>query len=125
MGLAGNIRTFPFAEVVQTLNRINATGVLRLVAGEVSREVVVKNGQIIGVAFPLGQERQALLARLVMQGHLDAADAASMSAGSTASQVISALIDNNLVTDQEVNEAARLQAEEELLISDQVVVDQR
>ena len=114
MGLAGNIRTFPFAEVVQTLHRINATGVLRLVAGEVSREVVVKNGQIIGVAFPLGQERQALLARLVMQGHLDAADAASMSAGSTASQVIAALIENSLVTDQEVNEAARLQAEEEL-----------
>jgi tetratricopeptide (TPR) repeat protein len=114
MGFAGNLRTFPLSEVMQTINRIASTGVLRLVSGDISREVIFQQGQVVGVAFPQGQERQALLSRLIMQGHLDATDAASMSTGSSASQVIAALVESQLVTKDEVAEAAKDQAEEEL-----------
>lgn len=114
MGFAGNLRTFPLAEVVQTIGRIQGTGVLHLVAEDTSRQVVFREGQILGVSLPAGAERQALLQRMVMQGVIGGEEAAAISQGGSPSQVITALVESQLVTREEVDEAARLQAEEEL-----------
>lgn len=114
MGFAGNLRTFPLAEVVQTIGRIQASGALQLVNGETSRQVVFKDGEIIGVALPAGAERRVLLQRMIMQGVIGSEEAHAISQGGSPSQVLEALIDNHLVTREEVAEAARVQAEEEV-----------
>lgn len=115
MGFAGNLRTLSLPEVVQTLARIQATGILRLAADEGHRDVVFNQGAIIGVEFKSGGERQALLQRMIMQNKLDATAAASISAAGSETQVVQSLIDQGLVTDDDVNEARQLQAEEELI----------
>ena len=79
MGFAGNLRTLALPEVLQTLNRIKATGVLRLAAAEGGRDVVFDQGELIGVSFRRGEERQALLRRLILEGRLDATTAAQIS----------------------------------------------
>ncbi len=115
MGFAGNLRTLSLPEVVQTLARIQATGVLRLAADEGHREVVFNQGAIIGVAFTSGGERQALLQRMIMQNKLDATAAAAISAAGSETQVVQSLIEQGLVTEEDVNEARQRQAEEELI----------
>ena len=115
MGFAGNLRTLSLPEVVQTLARIQATGILRLAADEGHRDVVFNQGAIIGVEFKSGGERQALLQRMIMQNKLDATAAASISAAGSETQVVQSLIDQGLVTDDDVNEARQRQAEEELI----------
>ena len=115
MGFAGNLRTLSLPEVVQTLSRIQATGILRLAADEGHRDVVFNQGAIIGVEFKSGGERQALLQRMIMQNKLDATAAASISAAGSETQVVQSLIDQGLVTDDDVNEARQRQAEEELI----------
>ena len=115
MGFAGNLRTLSLPEVVQTLARIQATGILRLAADEGHRDVVFNQGAIIGVEFKLGGERQALLQRMIMQNKLDATAAASISAAGSETQVVQSLIEQGLVTDDDVNEARQRQAEEELI----------
>ena len=115
MGFAGNLRTLSLPEVVQTLARIQATGVLRLAADEGHREVVFNQGTIIGVAFSSGAERQALMQRMIMQNTLDATAAAAISATGSETQVVQSLIEQGLVTDEDVNEARQRQAEEELI----------
>lgn len=115
MGFAGNLRTLSMAEVVQTLTRIKATGVLRLAVPDGSgRDVVFKDGVIIGVSMKQGAEKQALLQRLVMEGTLDAEAAASISTGGSESAVVQALIENQLVTPEQVATAFQIQTEEEL-----------
>ncbi len=114
MGFAGNLRTLPLPDVVQTLGRIQATGVLRLAAQEASRDVIFKDGIIIGVGFREGAERQALLQRLIMQGHLDATSAAAISAAGSESQVVRTLVAQGYVDEDEVHDARLNQAEEEL-----------
>lgn len=115
MGFAGNLRTLSLPEVVQTLARIQATGILRLAADEGHRDVVFDQGAIIGVEFKDGAERQALLQRMIMQGKLDATAAASISSAGSETQVVRSLIEQGLVTDDEVSEARQCQAEEELI----------
>lgn len=115
MGFAGNLRTLSLPEVVQTLARIQATGILRLAADEGHRDVVFNVGAIIGVEFTSGAERQALLQRMIMQGKLDATAAAAISAAGSETQVVRGLVDQGLVTEEEVSEARQDQAEEELI----------
>lgn len=115
MGFAGNLRTLSLPEVVQTLGRIQATGILRLAADEGHRDVVFDQGVIIGVEFAEGAERQALLQRMIMQGKLDATAAAAISATGSETQVVRSLVEQGLVSDDEVNEAQAGQAEEELI----------
>ena len=88
MGFAGNLSTLSLVEVLQTINRIRATGVLRLASAEAGRDVVFKEGEIIGVAFRSGEERQALLRRLILLGKIDAATAATISSSGKDSSTI-------------------------------------
>ncbi len=115
MGFAGNLRTLSLPEVVQTLARIQATGILRLAADEGHRNIVFNQGAIIGVDFKAGSERQALLQRMIMQNKIDATAAAAISATGSESKIVRTLIEQGLVTDEEVNEARQRQAEEELI----------
>ena len=115
MGFAGNLRTLSLPEVVQTLARIQATGVLRLAADEGHRDVVFNVGVIVGVEFAQGAERQALLQRMIMQGKLDATAAAAITATGSETQVVRSLVDQGLVSEDEVSEAQASQAEEELI----------
>ena len=115
MGFAGNLRTLSLPEVVQTLARIQATGVLRLAADEGHRDVVFNVGVIVGVEFAQGAERQALLQRMIMQGKLDATAAAAITATGSETQVVRSLVDQGLVSEEEVSDARASQAEEELI----------
>ncbi len=115
MGFAGNLRTLSLPEVVQTLARIQATGILRLAADEGHRDVVFNAGTIIGVEFTSGAERQALLQRMIMQGKLDATAAAAITAAGSETQVVRGLVEKGLVSEDEVIEARQCQAEEELI----------
>lgn len=114
MGFAGNLRTLALPEVLQTLNRIKATGVLRLAAAEGGRDVVFDQGELIGVAFRRGEERQALLRRLILEGRLDATTAAQISSSGRESQVIGRLIESGVIDETAVKDASQRQAEEEL-----------
>ncbi len=114
MGFAGNLRTLALPEVLQTLNRIKATGVLRLAAAEGGRDVVFDQGEVIGVAFRSGEERQALLRRLILDGRLDATTAAQISSSGRESQVICRLIESGVIDETAVKDASQRQAEEEL-----------
>jgi tetratricopeptide (TPR) repeat protein len=115
MGFAGNLRTLSLPEVVQTLARIQATGILRLAADEGHRDVVFNEGQIIGVEFKQGAERQALLQRMIMQGKIDATAAAAITATGSETQVVRSLVTQGLVSEEEVLDAEADQAEEELI----------
>lgn len=114
MGFAGNLRTLALPEVLQTLNRIKATGVLRLAAAEGGRDVVFNEGELIGIAFRRGEERQALLRRLILDGRLDAATAAQISHSGRESQIVARLIEQGAVEQDIVRDAVQRQAEEEL-----------
>lgn len=114
MGFAGNLRTLALPEVLQTLNRIKATGVLRLAAPEGGRDVVFDQGELIGVSFRRGEERQALLRRLILDGRLDATTAAQISHSGRESQVIQRLIEGGVIDQGTVTDANQRQAEDEL-----------
>lgn len=116
MGFAGNLTTLSLEEVFQTINRIRGTGVLRLASSDAGRDVVFKDGEIIGVAFRQGEERQALLRRLILQGKIDATAAAAISSsGHDSDRIIEALIGHGNIAATEAREAIRQQAEDELL----------
>ena len=114
MGFAGNLRTLALPEVLQTLNRIKATGVLRLASSEGGRDVVFADGDLIGISFRRGEERQALLKRLILDGRLDAATAAQISSSGRESQVVARLIESGSIDQATVSDAVQRQAEEEL-----------
>jgi tetratricopeptide (TPR) repeat protein len=114
MGFAGNLQTLALPEVLQTLNRIKATGVLRLAAPEGGRDVVFDQGELVGVSFRRGEERQALLRRLILEKRLDAATAAQISSSGRESQIVARLIESGVLGEEAVKEAVQRQAEEEL-----------
>jgi tetratricopeptide (TPR) repeat protein len=115
MGFAGNLSTLSLVEVLQTINRIRATGVLRLASAEAGRDVVFKEGEIIGVAFRSGEERQALLRRLILLGKIDATTAATISSsGRDSAAIIEAMVSRQLVKPEDVEEAVIRQSEDEL-----------
>ena len=115
MGFAGNLNTLSLVEVFQTVNRIRATGVLRLAAAENGREVVFSDGEIIGVCFRAGEEKLSLLRRLILEGRIDAATAGSISSSKQDSAVVlEVLIQRQLITEGEMLEALHRQAEDEL-----------
>lgn len=115
MGFAGNLNTLSLVEVFQTINRIRATGALRLAAAEAGRDVVFADGEIIGVAFRAGEEKQALLRRLILEGKVDAQAAAAISSsGKDSYAILEALISRGLMSEAEAHEAIQRQAEDEL-----------
>jgi tetratricopeptide (TPR) repeat protein len=115
MGFAGNLSTLSLVEVFQTINRIRATGVLRLAATEAGRDVVFSEGEIIGVGFRAGEERLTLLRRLILEGRIDANTAASISSTQQdSSLVLATLIERRLIAEAEVQDALQRQAEDEL-----------
>jgi hypothetical protein len=114
MGFAGNLRTLSLAEVFQTLNRIQATGVLRIAREDGAREIVFGAGEIIAVAVREGAERQALLRRLILDGKIDATAAATISSTGRESQVVQVLYDRGLVSAEDLSEAVERQALDEL-----------
>ena len=115
MGFAGNLNTMSLVEVLQTINRIRGTGVLRLAAAENGREVIFSNGEIIGVGFRAGEEKLSLLRRLILEGRIDAATAGSISSSQQDSAIVLAvLIQRQLITEEEISDALHRQAEDEL-----------
>ncbi len=115
MGFAGNLNTLSLVEVFQTINRIRATGVLRLAAAENGREVIFSEGEIIGVGFRAGEEKLSLLRRLILEGRIDAATAASISSSKQDSAAaLEALIQRRVITETEMLDALHRQAEDEL-----------
>src|SRR4051812_43005852 len=110
MGFAGNLSTLSLVEVLQTINRIRATGVLRLAAAETGRDVVFVDGEIIGVGFRAGEEKLTLLRRLIMEGRITADAAAAISSSRQDSAlVLSALIERGAISQADVNEAKQRQ----------------
>lgn len=115
MGFAGNLNTLSLVEVFQTINRIRATGVLRLAAAETGRDVMFADGEVIGVAFRAGEEKLGLLRRLILEGRLDAETAAAISSSTQDSAVVlEGLIEKGKITESDVLEALHRQAEDEL-----------
>ena len=115
MGFAGNLNTLSLVEVFQTINRIRATGVLRIAAAENGREVIFSEGEIIGVGFRAGEEKLSLLRRLILEGRIDAATAASISSSKQDSAVVlEALIQRQIISETDVLDALHRQAEDEL-----------
>lgn len=114
MGFAGNLRTLSLPEVVQTLARIQATGVLRLASSAGGRDIIFKDGTIIGVVVREGVEKQILLQRMIMQGVIDASAAAAISASGAETNIVRSLVEQELVTEAEVLDARRQHTEEEL-----------
>ncbi|MBA2479769.1 MAG: DUF4388 domain-containing protein [Planctomycetes bacterium] len=114
MGFAGNLRTLSLVEVFQTLNRIQATGILRLASPTGGRDLVFDQGAMIGVAFRSGEQKQALLRQLVLRGKLDANAAASLSSTGAESQVVKALVGKGLMSSDDITQAYHHQAEDEL-----------
>ncbi len=115
MGFAGNLNTLSLVEVFQTINRIRATGVLRLAAAETGRDVVFADGEVIGVAFRAGEEKLGLLRRLILEGSLDAETAAAISSSKQDSTTaLEALIQKGKISEADVLEGTQRQAEDEL-----------
>lgn len=115
MGFAGNLNTLSLVEVFQTINRIRATGVLRLAAVGSGRDVVFTEGEVIGVGFRAGEEKLGLLRRLILEGRLDAETAAAISASKHDSGIVlEGLIESGKISESEVQDALQRQAEDEL-----------
>ena len=104
MGFAGNLQTLAWSEVVQTLHRIKAEGVLRLVSPVGGRDVVFAQGSIIGVDSRDGGERVALTRRLRALGRITADGEVS----------ITRLVVSGQLDQGEVDEIVHRQALEEL-----------
>jgi len=117
MGFAGNLNTLSLVEVFQTINRIRATGVLRLAATESGRDVVFADGEVIGVGFRAGEEKLGLLRRLILEGRLDAQTAAAISSSKHDSAVVlEGLIQSGKIAESEVLDALHRQAETNSII---------
>lgn len=114
MGFAGNLRTLALPEVLQTINRIKATGVLRLASAEGGRDVIFNEGEVIGLAFRRGEERQAILRRLILDGRLEATEAAQISSSGRESQVLARLIEQGAIDQATVSDSLQRQTEDEL-----------
>ncbi len=115
MGFAGNLNTLSLVEVLQTINRIRATGVLRLAAAENGREVVFAEGEIIGVGFRAGEEKLSLLRRLILEGRIDATVAGGISSSNRESAaVLETLVTRGVISEADVQDALQRQAEDEL-----------
>jgi outer membrane protein assembly factor BamB len=114
MGFAGNLGTLSLEEVFQTINRSHATGVLRLASTETEREMVFADGDIIGVGYRRGEERQRLLRRLVLLGQLDASHAPGAAADQDSLTVLEVLIGQGLIGADVVQKAMGKLAEDEL-----------
>lgn len=104
MGFAGNLQTLAWSEVVQTLHRIKADGVLRLVSPAGGRDVVFAQGAIIGVDSRIGSERISLVRRLRALGRIPAEGEVS----------ITKLVVSGQLEQSEVDEIVHRQALEEL-----------
>ena len=78
MGFAGNLQTLAWSEVLQTLQRIKAEGVLRLESPAGGRDVVFAQGAIVGVDSLIGGERIALTRRLRALGKITAENEVSI-----------------------------------------------
>ena len=104
MGFAGNLQTLAWSEVVQTLHRIKAEGVLRLVSPAGGRDVVFAQGAIIGVDSRDGGDRIALARRLRALGKITGDNEVS----------ITRLVVSGQLDQGEVDEIVHRQALEEL-----------
>ncbi|HYE03962.1 MAG TPA: DUF4388 domain-containing protein, partial [Planctomycetota bacterium] len=114
MGFAGNLQTLTLAEVLQTLNRIHGSGVLRLASAHGGREVVFANGEIIGVDLK-EDGRNSLIRLLIALGKIDVDAAATISEGGGGSAaIVDALVQRGLLSADEIQEVQAKQALDEL-----------
>ncbi|MBA3845772.1 MAG: DUF4388 domain-containing protein [Planctomycetes bacterium] len=114
MGFAGNLQTLTLADVLQTLNRIHGSGVLRLASAHGGREVVFANGEIIGVDLK-EDGRNSLIRLLIALGKIDVDAAATISEGGGGSNaIVDALVQRGLLSANEIQEVQAKQAMDEL-----------
>lgn len=111
MGFAGNLRTLSLAEVVQTLNRIKADGVLRLASPGATRDLVFSGGEIIAVEAPDGSAQRALLRRLVLAARTKTPSPDEFEA---AERTINTLVELGTISTEQLQQEAQQQALEEL-----------
>lgn len=114
MGLKGNLSTVNLADVFQVLSRGSSTGLLRIQAPEGPRFVEIQNGAISIAGRSAGRIMlgDLLLARgLVDDAALQKALELQKTSGKLLGQV---LIENGLLTMQQLEEALRFQIEEEV-----------
>jgi tetratricopeptide (TPR) repeat protein len=115
MGFAGNLRTLSLSEVLQTLNRIKANGVLRLASTDGGRDVVFSDGELIGLSFRGGGDHKGLLGLLVVQGKIKPEDAVALSGkGDDPVTVIDALLGRGLIALSDAQEVMKGQAIDEM-----------
>ena len=98
MGLSGSLRTISLAEIIQTLGRSGATGVLSLTSPAGARDVVFQDGTVIRVVNQdAGVDGGAsLIERLVALGAVPL-DVATMATGSGGFDTVATLEHDNLV----------------------------
>ena len=113
MGFAGNLRTLGLTEVLQTLHRTGATGVLSLAHQELRRTVVFDAGEIIGLTLPEGSSG-LMLRRLILRGTVDPEVVASISAGGGDSQLLHALVEQQRLKAEDIDDAYQAHGEDEL-----------
>jgi outer membrane protein assembly factor BamB len=115
MGFAGNLRTLSLSEVLQTLNRIKANGVLRLASTDGGRDVVFSDGELIGLSFRGGGDHKGLLGLLVVQGKIKPEDAVALSGkGDDPVAVIDSLIGRGLIGLSDAQDAMKSQTIDEM-----------
>ena len=99
------------AEVVQTLNRIKAEGVLRIASQQGTRDIVFATGEIVGVTNRDGGEHRLILRRLALMGLVRMPEADELQ---QAESTVSTLIELGTVTQDQVLDLIHEQALETL-----------
>src|SRR4051794_35575579 len=114
MGIKGNLATVNLAEVFQTLNRGNSTGLLRIQALEGPRFVELQNGAISIAGRSAG--RIMLGDLLISRGFIDEAhlEQALRKQKETNALLGQVLIEGGLITIEQLEEALKFQIEEEV-----------
>ena len=114
MGLKGNLSTVNLADVFQVLSRGNSTGLLRIQAPEGPRFVEIQNGAISIAGRSAGRILLGDLLQsrgLLDEDRLESALQEQRESGKMLGQV---LLDQQVVTMQNLEEALRFQIEEEV-----------
>lgn len=103
MGLSGSLRTLSLAEICQTLNRSQATGILRLSSPIGGRDLVFDQGEVIQIVARGEGQQHSLLQRLGALGLLDQAAVGRGTSGGYAT--IQNLVRSGQLSREQVDEA--------------------
>ncbi|HSP77996.1 MAG TPA: DUF4388 domain-containing protein [Myxococcaceae bacterium] len=114
-GLSGDFSTMPLKDLVAYLGNRRATGVLRVVRGEVRKLIQLRDGQVVSASS--NQPREHVGQFLVNQGHLSMEQLARAHATQRETRFLMGkiLVMTGLVPEQTVRDTLRLKFRETLL----------